>query len=427
MSRGSRTATIVAPVNETKLKVTILGLHYTPEPSGNAPYTTSLAEGLSKKGHAVKVVTGYPHYPEWTVNQDYKGWALRESLNGVDVTRLRHYVPKRPSALGRLHMELSFGVRLLCAKWGKPDVLILVSPALFSTGLALIRARWAKKETRTIVWVQDIYSRGIVETGGQPGAASKLMILLERKLLNSVDRVVAIHERFARYLVEGLNVSAGSVHVIRNWTHLPPVPDADRSAARRRFGWNESDIVALHTGNMGKKQGLKNVVNAARLAEVNGSRVRFVLMGDGNQRRSLESDAQDLQRLDFIDSMPQEDFQAALQAADVLLVNELPGVRDMSVPSKLTSYFTSGRPVVAATDAGSVTSEEIAASGAGIRVDADNPASLVSTLESLGDDQALSEKLGHSGKRFREETLSEAAAIGRYDDLITSLALSRGR
>ncbi|MFJ6284407.1 glycosyltransferase family 4 protein [Pseudarthrobacter oxydans] len=414
-------------MNETKLRVTILGLHYTPEPSGNAPYTTSLAEGLSKKGHAVKVVTGYPHYPEWTVNHDYKGWVLRESLNGVDVKRLRHYVPRRPSALGRLHMELSFGIRLLFAKWGKPDIVILVSPALFSTGLALIRARWAKRETRTIIWVQDIYSRGIVETGGQSGTASKLMVVIEGKLLGSVDRVVAIHERFAGYLADGLGVSADSIHVIRNWTHLPPAPDADRSTARQHFGWNERDIVALHTGNMGKKQGLGNVVEAARLAEVNGSRVRFVLMGDGNQRTALESDAQDLQRLDFIDSLPQEDFQAALQAADVLLVNELPGVRDMSVPSKLTSYFTSGRPVVAATDAGSVTSEEVAASGAGIRVDADDPASLVSTIESLGNDESLSKKLGDNGKRFREETLSETVAIGRYDDLITSLALSRGR
>lgn len=426
MSHTCRSATIVAPVNETILKITILGLHYAPEPSGNAPYTTSLAEGLAKRGHRVKVVTGYPHYPAWTIDQDYKGWFLRETLNGVDVTRLRHHVPRRPTAVGRLHMELSFGLRLLFANWDSPDVVILVSPALFATGVALMRARWRKRKMKTVVWVQDIYSRGIVETGGRLGLTSKLMMLLESTLLGSADSVVAIHNRFAQYLVNELKIPANSIEVVRNWTHLQTIPSIDRNEVRRRLGWGPDEIVALHTGNMGKKQGLYNIVNAARTAQESRSRVRFVLMGDGNQRKSLQTYAQGLQGLDFLDPLPLREFQAALQAADVLLVSELPGVRDMSVPSKLTSYFTAGRPVVAATDAGSVTSEEMATSGGGLRVDADDPAALVSTLELLGNDEVLSHKLSESGRLFREETLSETSALARYDEIITSLAMSRG-
>lgn len=419
--------TIVTFVNESKLKVTILGLHYAPEPSGNAPYTTSLAEGLARNGHEVNVVTGFPHYPEWKINPRYKGWSLHEKANGVNVTRLRHHVPRNPSAPGRLHMELSFGIRLLFARWGTPDVIILVSPALFSSGLGLLRAKLSRSRPTTLLWVQDIYSRGMVETGTTPGPMSGTMTRLEGRILRSVDRVVAIHDRFAHYLTENLSVPNSSVDVVRNWTHLPSAPLVDRSDARMRFGWNHSDIIALHTGNMGQKQGLMNVVEAARLAEASNSRVKFVLMGDGNQRRALEQAGQGIRHLAFVDPLPQEDFQAALQAADVLVVNELPGVRDMSVPSKLTSYFTSGRPVVAATDPGSVTAEEVSKSGAGLRVDAGTPKALVTAIESVANDPAWSESLGARGKRFREEMLSESDAIGRYDELITSLASSRGR
>lgn len=324
-------------------------------------------------------------------------------------------------------MELSFGIRLLFANWGSPDVVVLVSPALFSTALALMRARFGPKRSGVAVWVQDLYSRGIVETGGRPGIASRCMAWLEGKVLGSAHGVVAIHERFARYIIDELKVSPGSISVVRNWTHLPTATNSNRREIRAQLGWLEDDIIALHCGNMGKKQGLENVVAAARLAEESRSRVKFILMGDGNQRPALMLAAQGLTHLTFVDSLPQRDFQAALQSADVLLVNELPGVRDMSVPSKLTSYFTSGVPVVAATDEGSVTSEEIAMSGAGLRVDAGNPASLITTIESLGNNPSLSKKLGASGQRFREETLSESAAIDHYDDFITSLALSRGR
>ncbi|PNI07348.1 glycosyltransferase WbuB [Arthrobacter sp. AFG7.2] len=414
-------------VNTPQLKIAILGLHYAPEPSGNAPYTTSLAEGLAARGHKVRVITGYPHYPEWKVSEEFKGWSRKEDIEGVSITRLRHHVPRRPTAVGRLHMELSFGLRLLFANWGRPDVVLLVSPALFSSGVALLRAKCGRKRPGVSIWVQDLYSRGIVETGGQPGLAARCMARLEGMILGSAHGVVAIHERFARYISRELNVSPDAVRIVRNWTHLPPAVPTSRTEIRQRLGWQENEIIALHCGNMGKKQGLENVVAAARIAEETGSRVKFVLMGDGNQKEALVAAGRGLTHLTFVDSLPQRDFQAALQSADALLVNELPGVRDMSVPSKLTSYFTSGVPVVAATDEGSVTAEEIALSGAGVRVDAGNPAALVLAIDALSRDSDRSKQLAANGKRFQQDTLSEATAIAHYDDFITSLALSRGR
>lgn len=191
------------------------------------------------------------------------------------------------------------------------------------------------------------------------------------------------------------------------------------------MGWGPDDFVVLHAGNMGMKQGLENVVNAALVAEQKGSNVRFVLMGDGHQRSTLEAAAEGLIKLSFVDSLPDEEFQLALTAADALLVNELPGVRDMSVPSKLTSYFNAGVPVIAATDEGSVTSVEVEASGGGIRVPAGDPYALVDSAEALADDHAHARNLGLQGLRFRLDTLAEATSINQYDDFVANLASSR--
>lgn len=414
-------------MSEPKLRVTILGLNYSPEPSGNAPYTTSLAEGLVRAGHQVKVLTGYPHYPEWRLRDGYSGWSSHEVINGVEVTRLGHHIPKAPSALQRLHMELSFGLRLIFEPWGRPDVVLAVSPALFASGLALAKARLMRKRPATGIWIQDIYSRGIVETGAGSPVAARLAGKVEGAILRSADGVVAIHERFRQFIVESLHVPSLQVKVIRNWTHLPPSPVVDANEIRSRFGWTPSDIVVLHAGNMGKKQGLENVVEAAKHAEQVGSHVRFVLMGDGNQRQQLESMAAGVDTLQFIDPLPGARFQEALSAADILLVNELSGVKDMAVPSKLTSYFNAGRPVIAASDIDSVTSAEIQASQGGIRVNPADPSALVSSAETLGNDPELCKRLGDNGLAFRYETLSESAAISHYDEFITSLALSRNQ
>ncbi|MGX5714867.1 glycosyltransferase [Arthrobacter sp. MAHUQ-56] len=409
------------------MKILILGLNYAPEPTGNAPYTTSLAEGLAAAGHDVHVITGYPHYPEWSVREGYSGWKREEVINGVRVLRLRHYVPKRPTGMSRLHMELSFGVRLVFSRWQKPDVVLVVSPALFSSALAILRVRLARKRPAVGIWIQDLYSKGIVETGTAGGFLSHLATKVESEILRATDGVAAIHERFKRHMVKSLHVPAAQVEVIRNWTHLPDSPTNGVREMRIRLGWEDSDIVVLHAGNMGKKQGLENVVEAARIADGKGSRVRFVLLGDGNQRSRLQALAEGVERISFVDPLPDLEFQRALAAADALLVNELPGVKDMAVPSKLTSYFNAGVPVIAATDRESVTAYEIESSGGGVRVDPGLPNALVEAAEALSADPSIGAKMAENALRFRYETLSETVAVAHYNDFIASLASSRDR
>lgn len=404
----------------------MLGLNYSPEPTGNAPYTASLAEGLSAAGHDVHVVAGYPHYPEWKLRDEYRGWRHTEIINGVVVKRLRHRIPRAPNALSRMHMELSFGARLLFTRWEKPDVVIVVSPALFASALAILRVRVSPNRPIVAIWVQDLYSRGVAETGGG-GMLAWIATLVEATILKSADGVVAIHERFKSHMVDSLGVAAGCVSVIRNWTHLEKSPTSGLDAMRTKFGWAPQDIVVLHAGNMGKKQGLENVLDAARLAQKRGSRVRFILMGDGNQRRTLEAMATGLDHLTFLPPLPEDEFLTALAAADILLVNELPGMKDMAVPSKLTSYFNAGRPVIAATDENSVTAMEIQASHGGLRVDAADPEALLTAAERIGCDLKAAGALGEAGLRFRHEMLSEEAALGHYDEFVSRLASSRGR
>lgn len=409
------------------LKITILGINYSPEATGNAPYTSSLAEGLSGLGHEVRVITGYPHYPEWSLRDGYSGWRREEVINGIPVDRLRHHVPRSPSPISRLHMELSFGLRLFFAKWHKPDVLLLVSPALVSCALAVLRTKITANSPATLLWIQDLYSRGVVETGSGGGTAGKLASFFESKILHSVDGIAAIHDRFKVHMVRALGVNPQRIRVIRNWTHLPAAPTDGIPEMRARLGWHEDEIVVLHAGNMGKKQGLENVIEAAKVAADRGSAVRFVLMGDGNQRKNLEMQAKGIPSLEFVDALPSAEFQLALAAADILLVNELPGVKDMAVPSKLTSYFNSGTPVLAATDEESVTASELQNASAGLRVDAADPLALVLAAEELGGNREARQRLGANGLRFRHETLSEAAAVTHYDEFISNLALSRGR
>lgn len=404
--------------------VTIVGLHYAPEPSGNAPYTTGLAEGLAEDGWPVHVITGYPHYPAWRIDPGYRGLRMSEELGGVPVRRIRPYVPASPSGLRRLLLEVSFGIGASFARWHRPAVVVLVSPALFSTAIALVRARLTRGRPEVIVWVQDIYSLGVSETGAMGARGARVMLAIESWVLRHADSVVVIHDRFKRHIVRSLAVDEQRITVVRNWTHLRPA-DVDAAAYRERFGWGD-EVVVLHAGNMGAKQALENVVEAARVADAEQLSLRFVLLGDGNQRVMLEHLAAGIGRIEFLTPLGDADFQGAMAAADILLVNEKAGVAEMAVPSKLTSYFAARRPVIVATDEGSITADEIAAASAGLRVDAGDPRALALAAVELGRDAGRSLAYAEGGAAFRERVLSREAGIAGFASAITRLLLTIG-
>jgi glycosyltransferase involved in cell wall biosynthesis len=378
--------------------------------------------GMAERGHRVAVLTGYPHYPQWKRDETANGFRSDEQIDGVDVHRLNHVVPRRLSWIGRAAMEITFGLQLLTSRWGRPDVVICVSPPLLAAAMAIVRARLTWRRPAIGILVHDLYSRGVAETAAASGLIARIMRAAESAALRLADSVAVIHTGFSADLVEHLGVDVRRIREIRNWTHVG-TPDPSASAAfRAARGWNDDKVVVLHAGNMGYKQGLENVIAAARLADGDGSRARFVLLGDGNQRISLEADGAGIRALEFLPPVSEGEFSAALGAADVLLVNERPGVAHMAVPSKLTSYFRSGKPILAATDATGFTAGELAASGAGVCVPAGRPDLLLSEAMRLGADRALGAQLGEAGRRYCDELLSQAAALDRYEEWIFDLA-----
>ena len=160
-----------------------------------------------------------------------------------------------------------------------------------------------------------------------------------------------IAEGFRPYL-ESLGVEAGRIRRMRNWTHVRRRDDRPRRRCARSWTGRRTRLVCLHAGNMGFKQGLENVRRggAAGADAAADARLLFVFVGDGNQREALEALAAKyaLTNVRFVPLQSEEVFPSVLAAADMLLVNQRGSVDDMSLPSKLTSYFAAGRPVVAA-------------------------------------------------------------------------------
>ncbi|MEU4256564.1 glycosyltransferase [Streptomyces fradiae] len=395
-------------------RLLLVSTNYAPEHTGIGPYATQVAEHWAALGHETHVLAGMPHYPSWSVDPAYRGaWRRTELRGGVTVHRRRHTVPPRQTAVRRALFEGSVLAHQLAAppRMARPDAVVAQLPSLAGGVVAArLAARW---RVPFVPVVQDLMGAAAAQSGIEGGdRAAAAASRVEAYVLRRAALVGVIHETFTAR-VTALGVAPGRIRVVPNWSHVA-APSRPREETRRRLGWAPADTVVLHSGNMGLKQGLEVLVGAARLDPA----LRVVLMGDGNQREALGRLAADVPNLEFLPPAADADFPEVLAAADVLAVTQRASVLDMSVPSKLTSYFAAGRPVVASVADGGGTAEEVRRSGAGVLVPPEDPAALLAAVRGLAADPGAADALGAAGPRHVAAHLSRAAGLARYDALL---------
>lgn len=406
-------------------RITLVSQFYWPEHVGIAPYSTRLAEHLAEQGATVNVFTAMPHYPEWRIDPEYRG-KLRstEQRRGVTVHRMLHYIPSRQSAARRAAYEATLFVHAMLRAAPPSDAVIGVIPSLSCGATAREFAR--RTGTRYGIIVQDLSSQAARQSGiSGGGAAARATAAVEGWALAKATKVAVVSPRFQPH-VEAFGVPPERITVLRNWVEVDGPAGESRPVeavadVRRDVGWGDDELVVLHAGNMGLKQGLEFVVDAARTAGTNGRRLRFVLMGDGSQRPMIEERAAGVANLQLLPNMPRDRCNQLMAAADVLLVNERGSIVDMALPSKLTSYFSAGRPVVAAVADDGTTAEEVRRAGGGLVVPPEDPGALLTAIDRIGDDPELAAQLAEHGRAYARDELSAEAILRKAEAFVAVL------
>ena len=405
------------------MRIAIVGINYAPEPTGIPVYTTGLAEYLVSQGHDVTVYTGFPHYPRWKKNPGDRHRLFRaETLNGVAVRRHYVYVPKRPSALKRIPHELSFVVSGSIGYLFGPraDFTIIISPPLFTGIPVAVIARL--KGSRTLFHVQDLQPDAAVDLGMlKPGKLASLFFLLEKVTYRLVDFVSSISAGMVSRIASK-GVPESKLSLFRNWAHDNLISPMSTDTHFRREWDLEGKFVVLYSGNMGVKQGLDSVLQAA-VALKSHKDVVFLIVGDGGEKPALmeRANAMNLTNVQFRPLQSMEQLSELLATADVAIVPQKHGVKDIVLPSKLSNLLASGRPIIAAAEVETEFGKMVLESGCGVLVEPGNGAQIASAILELRSVPDSRVRMGDSGRRYMEVELSGAAILGTINGQIEAM------
>lgn len=410
------------------MKILIYTLNFFPELTGIGKYSGELAEWLAKKNHEVRVITASPYYPNWKIGDGYKSWVWRfERLSNVSIWRCPIWIPARPSGIKRILHLLSFAcssipIALLQIFW-RPNIVLVVEPPLFAAPLALFIAKISR--SRSILHIQDYEIDTAFELGLLRGANLRsFVLLLESALMRSFDVVSTISSSMLSK-AKKKGVESKRLLIFPNWVDVSAFDvtnsDDERSAYRERLGIPRDKIVALYSGNMGAKQGLKSLAELAIMcnSSSNLASVYFVFCGCGVGRDMLFERTQNLTNVKFLDLQPTDLLPKFFNMIDIHLLPQRADIADLVMPSKLTGMLASGRPVLALAHTGTELANVLDCLG--IVVEPGNLKVLFEGLLKLSSDPTLRSRLGIAGRAYAQKNLDREKLLFDFEKYLLKL------
>jgi colanic acid biosynthesis glycosyl transferase WcaI len=340
----------------SRKKILIHGMNFAPEPIGVGRYTDELAAYLAGQGESIEVVTSLPHYPGWTIRPPYRPRRyVLENRSGIQVIRCPLVLHPSGRGIWRLIAPLSFAIAAApVVIWrifrSHPHVVVCVEPTLFSTPAAVLAAKVIG--ARCILHVQDLEVDAAFDVGHLKGNwLRNLASVFERFFLRRFDLIITISERMKQKLISK-RVPSSSVTVLRNWVDTSKIRCLNGpNSFRDQLGIATTDFVVLYSGQIGPKQALHLLLEAALKCNTE-SGIQFVVAGDGPTKKSLFESYSYVPYIHFLPLQPEEKLCELLNLADLHVIIQDRSASDLVLPSKLGGMLASGRSVLVTADLG---------------------------------------------------------------------------
>ncbi len=406
------------------MRILLYSYNYCPEPIGIAPLMTELAEGLVRRGHEVRVITGMPNYPQRKIYKGYRGKLYHiEEENGVTVQRCYIWIRPKPGLLARMILDGSFVLTsfVQALNGWRPDVILYTIPPL-PVCVPAVLLGWLYS-CPVVVNLQDILPEAAIHVGLlKNDFAIRIFKQLERFAYRSASAISVITDGFIENLLRK-RVPLKKITCIPNWVDVDfvhPMPKAG-NPFRERNGLDDKFVV-LYSGNIALTQGLETVIDAAQQLQDIPNLV-FVVVGEEKARNRLEAycEDQDVHNVQMFDFQPREMLPELLAAADVSLVVQKRNVVSFNMPSKLQLLLASGRPIVASVPLNGMAARALGQSGGGMVVQAERSELLADGIRRLYNEPALATELGQQGRQYAARYYAKEQALDAYELLFSRL------
>lgn len=402
------------------MKIVLANRYFHPDQSATSRMVSSLAFSLAREGFPVTALASRHLHDDPGVLLP-----VRESVRGVSVHRLRTSGFGRTRIAGRAIDYATYHLSamawwLMHAERGDLCVLCTDPPLLAVSSALPIALRGAK----LVDWVMDLFPETAIELGvmAKSGPATATTMALRNWALRTSDLTICPIQAMASHL-ECHGAAADRLPIVRHWSNGEEIRPVEASANDLRSEWGLNDVFVVgYSGNFGRAHEFATLLDAADRLRGNGD-IRFLLIGDGQQRMAVEAQvrARGLTNVIFKPYQPSERLAMSLSAADVHIVSLLPNLEHCIVPSKFYGVLAAGRPTLFIGDPHGEIATVSRRAGCGECVapgEADALAARILRLKGAPAECAL---MGRNARRLMETEYAESVGVRRWCEAVAHL------
>jgi glycosyltransferase involved in cell wall biosynthesis len=170
-------------------------------------------------------------------------------------------------------------------------------------------------------------------------------------------------------------------------------------------------LVVLFAGNIGRMQGIENIVEAADLL-VNDPEIVFLFIGEGACLDKIKNHKRG--NIFWLPSMERDESKNFLNAGDIGLSSLMPNMMGTGVPSKTYSYMATGKPIIAVMDSDSEIALMVQEEGNGWVIEPNKPEQLAKLLRTLKLNKNCIRKKGEISLELSRTKYSANIIIEQY-------------
>lgn len=320
---------------------------YYPEEVSTGFILTKIAEGLAEE-NSVSVVTGPPDY------SGEKSVPSFEIRNKVQINRIKVKSLNKNNLFLRLLRSILLSLKLTfktmsLAKKGD-SIFIVTNPA----PLLLIMTLVSKlKRTKLVILVHDVFPENLSAANilKKDTLFFKLLLRVFNHVYASADHIVVIGRDMDRIIKSKINNNYPRTSLITNWADVHDIVPEPRAKNKLLKDLKlEDKFVVQFAGNIGRVQGVDQMVQAAEILK--STNVQMLFIGDGARKNWIieQKEKKNLQNITILPFQPRSEQQNFLNGCDLCLISLAPGMTGLGVPSKTYNVLAAGKPIVAIVD-----------------------------------------------------------------------------
>lgn len=371
--------------------ILIVSAVFPPEQVTSAYLNYDLAKELAKV-YNVTVLRPNPTRPIGASFQD--DWSDPD----FDTVLIDSYTHPESELIGRFREARDFSKKSVqYLKEHKDEIDFVYNDGWQLFGLNIIAKACVKYNIPYIVPIQDIYPECLLTKTNHPGTVKKIVELvlkpIDKYYQKHAYRVRTISDEMADYLSRTRKIDRDKYLVVNNWQNdddfmnLPAAKKSDK-------------IVFEYVGSINVHANVDLMIKAFAEANIHNSELR--IYGGGNQKENCQQLVKDLGLTNVSFGFVSRNEIPAVQSDASVLILALPtGNGNLCLPSKLTSYLLSGKPVLASVDQDSSTKRILEGEGCGRTVVPDDKDALVRGFKYFAEmAQSEREKMGEKSREY---------------------------